>query len=194
MNRFFSLHFCLPFVVAAVACIHLAFLHKNGSNNALTVDSSGDTIPFFPYFVVKDVLGFQWFLVLFSAFVFFAPNVLGHPDNYVYADSLATPAHIVPEWYFLFAYAILRSIPDKLGGVIAMAGSLIVLLILPFIHNPKVKGAVFSPTYKILFWFFASNVVFLTWLGQKPMEQPFQTLGAISTAIYFIYFVLLAML
>lgn len=194
LNRFFSLHFLLPFAIAAVACIHLAFLHKNGSNNPLTVDSSGDAIQFYPYYFVKDVLGLQWFLMLFSVFIFFAPNVLGHPDNYVYADSLATPLHIVPEWYFLPFYAILRSIPSKLGGVIAMGGSLVIVALAPFIYSSKIKGAVFSPTYKILFWIFATNVVFLGWLGQKAMEAPYQTLGLVATCIYFGYFVLLRFL
>ena len=194
LNRFFSLHYLLPFAIAAMAGVHLAFLHKNGSNNPLTVDSSGDAIPFHPYFYTKDALGFQWFFVLFSGFVFFAPNLLGHPDNYVYADSLSTPLHIVPEWYFLPFYAILRSIPDKLGGVVAMALSLIVLLTLPFTYRSKIKGAVFSPTYKLLFWIFASNLVFLGWLGQKVMEPPYQSLGLIATAIYFLYFIILPLL
>jgi quinol-cytochrome oxidoreductase complex cytochrome b subunit len=194
LNRFFSLHFCLPFIVAAAAFLHLAFLHKNGSNNPLTVDSRGDTIPFYPYFFVKDVLGFQWFLVVFCGFIFFAPNVLGHSDNYIYADSLATPLHIVPEWYFLPFYAILRAIPDKLGGVIAMAASLIILLFLPFIYNSKIKGAVFSPTYKILFWLFAGNFIMLMWLGQKVTEPPYQLLSVLSTIFYFLYFFLIALL
>jgi quinol-cytochrome oxidoreductase complex cytochrome b subunit len=192
LNRFFSLHFLLPFAIAAFVGIHLAFLHKNGSNNPLTVDSSNDSLPFFPYFVVKDVLGFQIFLFLFSVFIFFAPNVLGHPDNYVYADSLSTPLHIVPEWYFLPFYAILRSIPDKLGGVICMGLALVVLIFLPFLYFGKTKGAVFNPTLKVAFWIFASNVVFLGWLGQKVMEPPYQILGAIATFIYFFYFVLIA--
>jgi len=194
LNRFFSFHFLLPFLIAAMACLHLAVLHKNGSNNPLTVDSSADSINFYPYFFVKDVLGFQWFLILFSVFVFFAPNTLGHPDNYVYADPLATPLHIVPEWYFLPFYAILRSIPSKIGGVIAMAGSLLILIALPFIYSSKIKGAVFSPTYKLLFWIFATNVVFLGWLGQKAMEAPYPTLGLAATALYFLFFVLVALL
>ena len=194
LNRFFSFHFLLPFLIAAMACVHLAFLHKNGSNNPLTVDSSGDAIQFFPYYVVKDVLGFQWFLLLFCSFIFFAPNVLGHPDNWIYADSLSTPLHITPEWYFLPFYAILRSIPDKLGGVMAMGGALVILIALPFMYSSRIKGAVFSPTYKILFWIFASNVVFLGWLGQKVMEPPYQVLGLVATVAYFGYFFLLALL
>ena len=177
-----------------MAFIHLAFLHKNGSNNPLTVDSRGDTIPFYPYFVVKDVLGFQWFLILFFGLVFFAPNLLGHSDNYVYADALSTPLHIVPEWYFLPFYAILRAIPDKLGGVAAMAGSLIVLLFLPFIYSSKIKGAVFSPTYKLLFWLFSANFIMLMWLGQKVTDPPYQMLSLISTLFYFLYFFLVALL
>jgi len=192
LNRFFSLHFLLPFAIAAMVGVHLAFLHKNGSNNPLTVDSSNDSLPFYPYFAVKDVLGFQLFLFFFSLFIFFAPNVLGHPDNYVYADSLSTPLHIVPEWYFLPFYAILRSIPDKLGGVICMGLALVVLIVLPFIYFGKTKGAVFNPILKIAFWIFTSNVVFLGWLGQKVMEPPYQMLGAVATFIYFFYFLLIA--
>ncbi len=192
LQRFFSLHYLLPFAIAATVGLHLAFLHKNGSNNPLSVDSSHDTLPFYPYFAVKDVLGFQLFLIMFAIFIFFSPNTLGHPDNYVYADSLSTPAHIVPEWYFLPFYAILRSIPDKLGGVVCMGLALIVLILLPFIHMSKIKGSVFTPTYKILFWIFALDVVCLGWLGQKPMSAPYQDFGAIATIIYFAYFAILA--
>lgn len=194
LNRFFSLHFLLPFAIAAMVGVHLAFLHKNGSNNPLTVDSSNDSIPFYPFFVIKDVLGFQLFLIMFCIFIFFSPNTLGHPDNYIYADSLSTPAHIVPEWYFLPFYAILRSIPDKLGGVVCMGLALIILIFLPFIYKSKVKGAVFSPTYKLLFWIFATNAVFLGWLGQKAMESPYPDLGLLATLIYFGYFAVLSIL
>jgi quinol-cytochrome oxidoreductase complex cytochrome b subunit len=194
LNRFFSFHFLLPFAIAAFACIHIAFLHKNGSNNPLTVDSSLDTIPFYPYFGVKDLFGVQVFLIVFSLFIFFSPNTLGHPDNYVYADSLSTPLHIVPEWYFLPFYAILRSIPDKLGGVVAMALSLILLAFLPFIVSKKIKGSVFSPSYKLSFWVFSINAVFLGWLGQKVTEPPYQVLGLIATFIYFFYFIICALI
>ena len=139
-------------------------------------------------------MGFQLFLIVFCIFIFFSPNTLGHPDNYIYADSLSTPAHIVPEWYFLPFYAILRSIPDKLGGVVCMGLALIVLIFLPFLYQSKIKGSVFSPTYKLLFWVFAVNTVFLGWLGQKAMEQPYQILGMLATFIYFAYFLILTIL
>ncbi len=192
LNRFFSLHFLLPFAIAAAVGVHLVFLHKNGSNNPLTVDNTTDSLPLHPYFIIKDVFGFQVFLILFAFFVMFSPNTLGHPDNYVYADSLSTPLHIVPEWYFLPFYAILRSIPSKLGGVICMGLSLVVLIFLPFIYNSKIKGSVFNPTYKLLFWLFAANVVFLGWLGQKTTDAPYCDYGIYSTSFYFIYFILLA--
>ena len=188
LNRFFSLHFLLPFTIVAMAFIHIAFLHKNGSNNPLTVDSSHDTLLFYPYFVVKDVLGFQGFLLLFSTFIFFSPNTLGHPDNYIYADSLSTPLHIVPEWYFLPFYAILRSIPNKLGGVVCMGLALVILIFLPFIFSKKIKGSVFSILYKTGFWLFTINVIFLGWLGQKVIEPPFPILGLLATFFYFSYF------
>jgi len=193
LHRFFSFHFLLPFVIAAAVCLHLAFLHKNGSNNPLSVDSSADTLPFYPYFAIKDVAGFQVFLFVFGCFLFYSPNTLGHPDNYIYADSLSTPEHIVPEWYFLPFYAILRTIPDKAGGVICMALSIIVLFILPFIWPSKIKGATFNPTWKLLFWLFASNTAFLGWLGQKGMTSPYQELGVVSTLFYFIFFILVGM-
>jgi len=191
LHRFFSLHYLLPFILTGVVCIHLALVHKKGSNNPLTVDSSNDSIKFTPYFVVKDILGFQVFLFLFCFFVFFSPNTLGHPDNYIYADSLSTPLHIVPEWYFLPFYAILRSIPNKIGGVVCMGLSIVILMLLPFIFNAKIKGAVFSPTYKILFWVFIMNCIFLGWLGQKTTDAPYDILGLLATLLYFLYFILL---
>jgi ubiquinol-cytochrome c reductase cytochrome b subunit len=190
LNRFFSLHFLLPFVIAALVCVHISFLHKNGSNNPLTVDSSNDVVTFYPYYVVKDLVGFQAFLLGFSYFIFYSPNSLGHPDNYVYADSLSTPAHIVPEWYFLPFYAILRTIPDKLGGVVAMGLSLVMLIFLPYLFNSKIKGSVFSPIYKFWVWIFLGNGVFLGWLGQKVMESPYQELGIFATLIYFGFFLI----
>jgi len=194
LNRFFSLHFLLPFLIAAFVAIHLALLHKNGSNNPLTIDNSNASIPFYPYYIVKDVVGFQFFLLVFSYFIFFSPNTLGHPDNYIYADSLATPLHIVPEWYFLPFYAILRTIPDKLGGVLCMALSLIALLTLPFIYFGKTKGAVFNPAYKLLFWVFITNSIFLGWLGQQEMVEPYPSLGSFATILYFLYFIFLIIL
>jgi len=190
LNRFYSLHFLCPFIVAALACVHISFLHKNGSNNPLTVDSSNDIVPFYPYYIAKDLVGFQVFLAGFLYFLFYSPNTLGHPDNYIYADSLSTPAHIVPEWYFLPFYAILRTIPDKLGGVLAMGLSLIILLILPYLYNSKIKGSVFSPIYKLGVWIFLINAVFLGWVGQKSMASPYQELGLFATIVYFAFFLI----
>ena len=161
LHRFYSLHFLLPFVIVAAVLLHLALLHKNGSNNPLGVDSSTDTVPFTPFFVYKDLVGFELFLLIFSFFIFFSPNTLGHPDNYIYADSLSTPAHIVPEWYFLPFYAILRSVPDKLGGVICMGLAIAILFLLPLLFKNKIRTATFNPLYKIFTWLFNINIVFL---------------------------------
>jgi ubiquinol-cytochrome c reductase cytochrome b subunit len=161
LNRFFSLHFFLPFIIAGVSLLHLALLHKDGSNNPLGISSTSDKIPFYPYFVIKDTFAFFSFLLLFILFVFYFPNSLGHPDNYIPADSLHTPAHIVPEWYFLPFYAILRSIPDKLGGVIAMAGSLLVLFLIPFTNTSPIRSTTFRPLFKIFYWLTVADFVFL---------------------------------
>lgn len=189
LNRFFSLHYLFPFVIAGGVIIHLAILHEYGSNNPLGVESKVDSISFYPYFYVKDLFGFLSFLIIFSFFVFFAPNVLGHPDNYVQANPMVTPAHIVPEWYFLPFYAILRSIPDKLGGVICMAASLIVLLALPYLNTSKVRSAVFRPLYRKTFWWFFVNCLILGWIGQKVVEYPYVEIGQIATVLYFLYFI-----
>lgn len=188
LNRFFSLHYLFPFVITGGVIIHLAILHEYGSNNPLGVESKVDSISFYPYFYVKDLFGFFCFLIIFSFFVFFAPNVLGHPDNYVQANPMVTPAHIVPEWYFLPFYAILRSIPDKLGGVICMAASLIVLIALPYFNTSKVRSAVFRPLYRKAFWWFFVNCLILGWIGQKVVEYPYVEIGQIATVLYFLYF------
>lgn len=189
LNRFFSLHYLFPFVIAGAVLLHLAILHEYGSNNPLGFDSKVDTISFYPYFYVKDLFGFCVFMVVFGSFVFFAPNVLGHPDNYVQANPMVTPAHIVPEWYFLPFYAILRSIPDKLGGVICMGLSLIVLIILPYVNTSRVRSAVFRPLYRKLFWWFFVNCLILGWIGQKVVEYPYVEIGQIATVFYFLYFI-----
>jgi ubiquinol-cytochrome c reductase cytochrome b subunit len=194
LHRFYSLHFLLPFIIVAAVLLHLALLHKNGSNNPLGVDSSTDTISFTPFFVYKDLVGFELFLLIFSFFIFFSPNTLGHPDNYIYADSLSTPAHIVPEWYFLPFYAILRSVPDKLGGVICMGLAIAILFALPVLFKNKIRTATFNPLYKIFTWLFSINIIFLGWLGQKPIEAPYQTLGLIASVFYFAYFIILPIL
>jgi len=157
LNRFFSLHFVLPFLIAGLVILHIALLHKDGSNNPLGVHSATDKISFYPYFYVKDLFSFLSFVFFFSIILFYYPNLLGHPDNYIMANPMSTPAHIVPEWYFLPFYAILRSIPDKLGGVAAMGGAIVVLLFLPFLNTSEVRSAAFRPIFRKLFWLFFAN-------------------------------------
>lgn len=194
LNRFFALHYLLPFIIVGLVIIHVVALHTHGSNNPTGVDvkdEKKDTIPFHPYYTVKDFFGFGVFFIVFAFFVFFAPNYLGHPDNYIPADPLVTPAHIVPEWYFLPFYAILRAIPDKLGGVIMMFGSLLILFALPWLDSSKVRSGVFRPLFKPFFWIFIFNFVLLGWLGGKPAEGIYVTLSRLSTFYYFAYFLLI---
>jgi ubiquinol-cytochrome c reductase cytochrome b subunit len=189
LNRFFSLHYLFPFIITGLVLVHLSLLHTTGSNNPLGINTNVDLIVFYPYFYVKDLLAFLLFMVFFSLFVFFAPNFLGHPDNYIEANPLVTPAHIVPEWYFLPFYAILRSIPNKLGGVIAMISSILILLIIPFIHFSNVRSARFRPLYSVFYWFFIVDFFLLGWLGQKPVESPYTELGMWATSFYFVFFI-----
>jgi len=191
LNRFFSFHYTLPFVIAGVVIVHLALLHDVGSNNPLGVEYYGDKLSFYPYFYVKDLFSFFILLILFSVFLYFFPNELNHPDNYIPADPLTTPAHIVPEWYFLPFYAILRSIPHKLGGVVAMGGAIVVLLILPFLNTSRVRSTYFRPLYAQAFWFFFFNFLFLGWIGQKEVAEPYTYLGLIATVYYFFFFLVL---
>jgi len=188
LNRFFSLHYLLPFIIVALVLVHLALLHQNGSNNPLGVDSSTSKISFYPYFYVKDFFSLICFLLFLSFIVYFYPNSLGHPDNYIPANSLVTPPHIVPEWYFLPYYAILRSIPNKLGGVIAMFGSLLILLTIPYTNFSEIKSSFFRPLYKKLFWFFIINTLILGWIGQNLVEYPYIEIGQISSIFYFFFF------
>ena len=193
LNRFFALHFLLPFVIVGVVCLHILALNAYGSNNPKGIDPKGpqDLIPFHPYYTVKDFFGFGVFLLVFAGFVFFAPNYLGHPDNYVPANPMVTPAHIVPEWYFLPFYAILRAIPDKLGGVLAMFGAIAVLFVLPWLDSSKVRSASFRPLYKWLFWIFAFTCVALGYLGSKPAEGVYVIWSRIFTAYYFAHFLII---
>lgn len=191
LNRFFSLHYLLPFLIVGLVIIHLALLHKDGSGNPIGVNTTTDNISFYPYFYVKDLLGFFVLLLLFSFFVFFYPNVLGHPDNYIPANPLVTPAHIVPEWYFLPFYAILRSIPDKLGGVLAMGGAIAILLALPLLNTSEIRSTEFRPIFGFFYWFLVADFILLGWLGQKPVEDPYILLGALATIFYFIFFLFL---
>jgi len=191
LNRFFSLHFLMPFLIAGMVIAHLALLHKDGSNNPLGIESSGDKVSFYPYYYVKDLFAFMCFVVFFSLFLFYYPNLLGHPDNYIPADPMSTPAHIVPEWYFLPFYAILRSIPDKLGGVVAMGGAIVILLLLPFINTSEVRSSAFRPLYRKLFWFIFADFLLLGWVGQEIVETPFIEIGQVATVFYFFYFLAL---
>ena len=191
LNRFFSLHFLLPFLIAGFTIIHLALLHENGSNNPLGVETYVDKISFYPYFYVKDLLAFFVLLFIFSIFVFYFPNLMGHSDNYIPANPMVTPAHIVPEWYFLPFYAILRSIPDKLGGVIAMGGALIILFVIPFINTSEIRSSQFRPLFQKFFWLLVVDFLILGWIGQKPVETPFIEVGQIATLFYFIFFIIL---
>lgn len=186
LNRFLSLHYLLPFFIAAATIVHLSLLHKDGSNNPLGINLNVESISFYPYFYVKDLFSFLIFLILFSLFVFFSPNSLGHPDNYIVANSLVTPPHIVPEWYFLPFYAILRSIPNKLGGVIAMVSAILILILLPYINTSETRSSKFRPLFATLYWFFFSDFLLLGWLGQKPVEDPYIAIGLFTTVLYFV--------
>jgi len=191
LNRFFSLHYLMPFVIAGVTVVHLSLLHKEGSNNPLGINTNLETIPFYPYFYVKDLLFFFIFLAVFSFFLFFYPNTLGHPDNYIPANPLVTPPHIVPEWYFLPFYAILRSIPDKLGGVAAMGGAIVILLFLPIINTSKIRSSKFRPIFRFLYWFWVADFIILGWIGQKPVESPYIEVGVFATIFYFVFLLIL---
>jgi len=191
LNRFFSLHYLMPFVIAGLTLVHLSLLHTSGSNNPLGINTNVDTISFYPYFYVKDLLAFFILIALFSFFVFFYPNVLGHSDNYIPANPLVTPPHIVPEWYFLPFYAILRSIPDKLGGVVAMVSAILILLILPIINTSEVRSSKFRPIFSIAYWFLVSDFILLGWVGQKPVESPFIEIGMGATVFYFLFLAVL---
>lgn len=188
LHRFFSIHFCLPFVIAGLTLIHLALLHKEGSNSPIGSDTGVDDIPFYPYFFSKDLFAFFCFMFFFSVFIFYFPNVLNHPDNCIPADPYKTPAHVVPEWYFLPFYAILRSIPHKAGGISAMGGSIIVLFLIPFINSSEVRNTTYRPLFKIFYWLLVSDFIVLIWLGQKPVKDTYVIAGQIATLYYFIFF------
>ena len=191
LNRFFSLHYLLPFVLAGLAVVHLIALHVNGSNNPLGINGNADKIPFHPYYSIKDLFGYTLFALFFSCFVYFAPNLLGHADNYIPANPLVTPPHIQPEWYFLFAYTVLRSIPNKLLGVIALFASLLVLLVLPHVHTCKIKSHQFRPIAKIFFWILIADFVILTFIGAQVPEAPWVLIGQIASVFYFAYFLII---
>nr|YP_009092436.1 apocytochrome b [Gloeochaete wittrockiana]AIM52022.1 apocytochrome b [Gloeochaete wittrockiana] len=190
LNRFFSLHYLLPFVISALAFLHMVALHQYGSNNPVGITVGAEKVSFFPYFYLKDLVGWIGFFVFFSFFVYFAPNLLGHPDNYIQANPMVTPAHIVPEWYFLPFYAILRSIPDKLGGVLAMFSAIAVLFVLPVLHTAEVRSSVFRPVTKRFFWLLLIDCLILGWIGGNVVEFPFIQIGQIATVFYFFYFLI----
>ena len=188
LNRFFVLHYLMPFLILGVAFLHLIALHTHGSNNPTGLDAKKeDKIPFHPYYTIKDLFGLGIFLVIFALFVFYVPNYLGHPDNYMPANPLVTPAHIVPEWYFLPFYAILRAIPDKLGGVMMMFGSIALLAAMPWLDRHPVRSGRYRPLFKWFFWLFTINAVALGWVGGKPAEGNYLLISRVCTAWYFLH-------
>nr|YP_009175053.1 apocytochrome b [Tricholoma matsutake]AGC15251.1 apocytochrome b [Tricholoma matsutake]UIX25256.1 apocytochrome b [Tricholoma matsutake]UIX25287.1 apocytochrome b [Tricholoma matsutake]UIX25315.1 apocytochrome b [Tricholoma matsutake]UIX25343.1 apocytochrome b [Tricholoma matsutake] len=190
LNRFFSLHFLLPFLLAALAVAHLIAIHVHGSNNPNGVTSHGDRIAMHPYFMFKDLVTIFAFFLVLSVIVFFYPNLLGHSDNYIPADPMVTPASIVPEWYLLPFYAILRSIPNKLLGVVAMFGSLLIFLILPLTDLSRIRGNQFRPAMKLAFWFFVVDFIILLWIGSQHPATPYLEIGQFATAFYFAWFLI----
>nr|QHZ87429.1 cytochrome b [Platycnemis phyllopoda] len=193
LTRFFTFHFVLPFIVAAATMVHLLFLHQTGSNNPTGLNSDGDKIPFHPYFSWKDIVGFLVMIMLLTLLSLINPYMLGDPDNFIPANPLVTPVHIQPEWYFLFAYAILRSIPNKLGGVIALVMSIAILFIMP-LYSSKFRGLQFYPLSQVLYWSMVSIVILLTWIGARPVEDPYILTGQILTTLYFSYYILQPMM
>ena len=190
LNRFFSLHYLMPFLIAGVVVLHIVALHRFGSNNPIGIDAKGpqDTIPFHPYYTIKDLFGVAVFLLLLAGTVFFFPNAMGHPDNYIPANPMQTPAHIVPEWYFLPFYAILRAVPDKLGGVLLMFSAILVLFVLPWLDRSPVRSARFRPVFRIFFWLLFIDCIALGYLGGMPAEGIYVVLSRVATAWYFLHF------
>ena len=194
LTRFFSLHYLIPFLILGLVVLHIWALHVPGNNNPIGIDlkkPSNDTVPFHPYIVVKDLFALLLFLIVFAFFVFYSPNILGHADNYIEANPLVTPAHIVPEWYLLPFYAILRSVPDKLLGVVAMFAAIFVLVILPWLDTSKVRSAIFRPLYKQFYWFLVADVLILGYVGAMPAEGLYLLVARIATAYYFLHFLVI---
>nr|AAF15142.1 cytochrome b [Eliurus webbi]QCT05548.1 cytochrome b [Eliurus webbi]QCT05555.1 cytochrome b [Eliurus webbi] len=185
LTRFFAFHFILPFIIVALVMVHLLFLHETGSNNPSGLNSDADKIPFHPYYTIKDILGVLLLFLFLISLVLFAPDFLGDPDNYTPANPLNTPPHIKPEWYFLFAYAILRSIPNKLGGVLALILSILVLALLPHLHTSKLQSLMFRPLTQALYWILVADLLALTWIGGQPVEYPFIIIGQLASILYF---------
>nr|AAR00678.1 cytochrome b [Badis blosyrus] len=191
LTRFFAFHFLLPFIIAATTVLHLLFLHETGSNNPVGLMANADKISFHPYFSYKDLLGFSVVILTLMMLTLFMPHILGDPDNFTPANPLVTPPHIKPEWYFLFAYAILRSIPNKLGGVLALLASILVLLIVPLLNPSKHRNLTFRPMTQLLFWVLVIDVAILTWIGGMPVEDPYTLIGQIASILYFMLFLVL---
>ena len=191
LNRFFSLHYLLPFILAALAGLHLLALHEHGSNNPLGYGGNVDKIRFHPYYTYKDLVGFVALIMILMGLVFYNPNLLGHSDNYIEANRLVTPAHISPEFYFLPYYTILRAIPSKIGGVLAMVGAILIMLILPFVDTSRIRGVRFRPIGKVIYWGFMMNFMLLLWIGSCGVEEPYIFIGRILTIIYFSYYIVI---
>ena len=191
LNRFYSLHYLLPFVLVGLVLVHLIALHEDGSNNPVGIRSDIDKVPFHYYYALKDLYGAIALMVVLIILVFLFPYWLGDAENFKQANPLVTPVHIKPEWYFLFAYAILRSIPNKLGGVVALMSSILILLLLPYLHKSRFRGLSFRPLSKILFWFLVGDFLVLTWIGGQPVEDPYILIGQLASIFYFIYFLIL---
>nr|WDR46015.1 cytochrome b [Lasiopodomys anglicus] len=185
LTRFFAFHFILPFIITALVMVHLLFLHETGSNNPTGLNSDADKIPFHPYYTIKDFLGVLILLMAFMSLVLFLPDILGDPDNFTPANPLNTPPHIKPEWYFLFAYAILRSIPNKLGGVLALILSILILALMPFLHTSKQRTLTFRPITQTMYWILVADLLILTWIGGQPVEHPFIIIGQTASIAYF---------
>nr|ACJ72318.1 cytochrome b [Papio ursinus] len=191
LTRFFTLHFTLPFGIVTLTAVHLLFLHETGSNNPCGISSDSDKITFHPYYTIKDILGVALLLLALMTLTLFSPNLLNDPDNYTPADPLNTPPHIKPEWYFLFAYAILRSVPNKLGGVLALFLSILILAIIPMLHKSKQQSMMFRPLSQFLFWLLVTTLLTLTWIGSQPMIQPLTTIGQVASVMYFLTILIL---
>lgn len=191
LRRFYTIHFLLPFVIAGLTIIHLALLHRVGSSSPIGSDTGVDDVPFYPYYFAKDLFAFTCFMLFFGIFVFFFPNYLNHPDNCIPADPMETPKHLVPEWYFLPFYAILRAIPHKEAGILAMLGSILVMLTIPFTYTGYIRNTTYRPIFKIFYWLLVTSFLSLMWLGQAPMNDPFIWLGQVFGAYYFAFFLII---